>query len=102
LAGRDKDGKGKGNLCQTHSYPDHLAKHTWAKCAENPANQKKWAVKRAEAYYAHNERRPASDNESHSNHCMALVSNSKESSRRLVYSKDKDNFAIAISALPCK
>jgi hypothetical protein len=28
-------------LCPIHSFPDKLAKHSWAKCSKNPANQRK-------------------------------------------------------------
>ena len=51
-AGRKKDGKGKGSPCEMHSYSGRPAKHEWAECSESPANQKKLAAKRAEAYYA--------------------------------------------------
>ena len=87
-----------------HSYPGRPAKHSWAECSENLVNQKKPAAKRAEAYYAHDKRRPASDAASLSNHRTALVSNksSDEYISCLDYSDDKDNFASAISALPRK
>ena len=83
-----------------HSYQGHPEKHEWAKCSENPANQKKPAAKRAEAYYAHDKRRPASDAASLSSHHIVLAgnSNSKGYSSHLEYSNDKDNFAVAILA----
>ena len=79
-------------------------KHEWAKCSENPANQKKPAAKHAEAYYAHNKHCPASDAASLSDHRTALASdsNSKGYISRLEYSDGKDDFAVAILALPCK
>ena len=104
MAGREKDGKGKFTPCKIHSYPGCPAKHGWAECSENPANQKKLAAKRAEAYYAHDERRPASKAASLSNHRTALAdkfSNEYEDSRS-DYSDDEDNFAVAISAAPRK
>jgi hypothetical protein len=72
--------------------------------ARSPANQKKPAAKRAEAYYAHNERHPASDAASLSEHRTALASNksSKGYSSCLDHSDNEDNFAIAISASPRK
>jgi hypothetical protein len=39
LAGREKDGKGKFTPCKMHSYPGCPAKHGWAECSENLANQ---------------------------------------------------------------
>ena len=104
LAGRKKDGKGKATPCKMHSYPGGPAKHSWAKCSENPANQKKPVAKRAEAYYAHNERRPASNTASLSNHRTALASNksSDEYSSRSDYSDNEDSFAVAISTAPRK
>ena len=74
LAGREKDGKGKFTPCKMHSSPGHPTKHGWTECSENPANQKKPAAKCPEAYYAHDERCPASDAASLSNHCTALAS----------------------------
>ncbi len=47
-----KDGKGEGSPCKMHSYSGRPAKQEWAECSESPANQKKLAAKRAEAYYA--------------------------------------------------
>ena len=88
-----------------HSSPGRPAKHGWAKCSENPANQKKPAAKCPEAYYAHDERRPASNTASLSNHCTALASNRSSGEyddSRSDYSDDKDNFAVAILAAPCK
>jgi len=41
-------GQAKGNSgtpCALHSYPDRLAKHAWADCSENLANQKKLVKK---------------------------------------------------------
>ena len=87
-----------------HSYSGRPAKHEWAECSESPANQKKPAAKRAEAYYAHDERHPASDAASLSKHRTALASDksSKGYSCRSDHSDDEDNVAVAISALPCK
>ena len=87
-----------------HSYSGRPAKHEWAECSESPANQKKPAAKRAEAYYAHDKRHPASDAASLSEHRTVLASNksSKGYSSRLDHSDDEDNFAVAISASPCK
>ncbi len=105
MAGRKKDGKGKFTPCEMHSYPGRPAKHGRAECSENPANQKKPAVKRAEAYYVHDERRPASDAASLSDHCMVWASNKssdKYYDSRSDYSDKEDNFAVAISAAPCK
>ena len=99
-----EDGKGKGTPRKMHSYPGRPAKHEWAKCLENPVNQKKPATKRAEAYYAHDKRCPASDASSLSDHRTALASDksSKGYSGCLDYSDDKDNFAVSILALPRK
>ena len=104
MAGRDKDSKGKGTPCKMHSYPGCPEKHEWAKCLEKPANQKKPAAKHAEACYAHNKLCLVSDTASLSNHRTALASNSnsKGYSSCSDYSNNKDNFAVAISALPCK
>jgi hypothetical protein len=104
LAGHNNDGKSKGTPCKMHSYPGCPAKHEWAECSENPANQKKPGAKRTEAYYAHNERCPASDAASLSDHRTALVSNShsKRYSSHSVYSDKEDNFAVGILALPRK
>ena len=73
LVGHKKDGKGKGTLCKMLSYPGRPAKHKWADCSENLANQKKPSAKRAEAYYASDKRCPASDTTSLSNLCTALA-----------------------------
>ena len=87
-----------------HGYSGRPAKHEWAECLESLANQKKLAAKHAEAYYAHDKRHPVSDAASLSEHRMALVSNksSKGYSSCSDHSDDKDNFAVAISASPCK
>ena len=104
LAGCKKDGRGKSTPCKMHSYLGRLAKHSWADCLENPANQKKPAAKRAEAYYAHNEHCPASNAASLSNHHTALASNksSDKYSSCSDYSNNKGNFTIAISTAPRK
>ena len=99
MAGREKDSKGK------YSYPGRPAKHGWAECSENTANQKKPATKRPEAYYAHDKRRPVSDATSLSDHRTALASDRSSDEyddSRSDYSDDKDNFAVAILAAPCK
>ena len=64
----------------------------------------KRVAKRAEAYYAHNKRRPGSDAASLRDHRMALASNksSEGYSSRLDHFDDEDNVAVAISALPRK
>jgi hypothetical protein len=87
-----------------HSYSGCLTKHEWVECSESPANQKKPAVKRAEAYYAPDKRHHASDTASLSEHRTALASDksSKGYSSCSDHSDDKDNFAIAISASPHK
>ena len=61
-------------------------------------------AKRAEAYYTHLERHPASDAASLSKHRTALMrdKSSKGYSSCSDHSDDKDNFAVAISASPCK
>ncbi len=103
LAGRKKDGRGKSTPCKMHSYPGCPAKHGWAECSENPANQKKPAAKRAEAYYAHNKHRPASNAGSLSDHHTVRASNKSDKyDSRSDYSDDEDNFAVAISAAPRK
>ena len=88
-----------------HSYPGRPAKHGWADYSENPANQKNPAAKRAEAYNAHDERRPESDATSISNHRTALASSkySNEYNNSCSdYSDGKDNFTVAILATPRK
>ncbi len=102
-AGRKKDGKGKFTPCKMHSSPGCPAKHGWAECSENPANQKKPAAKRLKRYYAHDERRPASDATSLSDHRTALASESNGYDDSCSdYSNNEDNFAVAILAVPCK
>jgi hypothetical protein len=88
-----------------HSSPGRPAKQGWAECLENPANQKKPAAKRPVAYYAHDERRPASDAASLSDHRTAPASDGSSDEygdSRSEYSNDEDNFAVAISPVPCK
>ena len=104
MAGREKDGKGKATPCKMHSYLGRPAKHSWAECSENLANQKKPTAKRAEAYYAHDMHCPASNATSLSNHHTALMRNksNNEYSSCLDYSDNEDNFADAISTAPCK
>jgi hypothetical protein len=104
-AGHEKDGKGKFTPCEMHSSPGRPAKHGWAECLENSANQKKPAAKRPEAYYTHDERHPASDAASLSNHRTALASDRSSdeyNDSRSDYSDDEDNFTVAISAVPRK
>jgi hypothetical protein len=85
-----------------HSYPDRTAKHGWADCSENPANQKK-PVKKEQAYYAHDNRHPASDGSSDYDYRKNVASESKDSSHRLVSScrsgdsYANDNYAISIT-----
>ena len=86
-----------------HSWPDRPAKHTWAECSENPANRKPPPAKREQAYYAHDNRRPASDGPSDNDYRMEAASDdddelsrgSKES-RRSYSSRDygDDNYAV--------
>ena len=86
------------------SYSGRPAKHEWAKCSESPANQKKPAANRAEAYYAHDKSHHVSDATSLSEHHTALASDksSKGYSSRSDHSNNEDNFAVAILTLPCK
>ena len=84
-------------------YPGRPAKHGWAECLENPANQKKPAAKRPEAYHAHDNCCPASDAVSLTDHRTALASQSDGyNDSRSDYSDDKDNLAGAILAVPRK
>jgi hypothetical protein len=84
-----------------HSYPDRPAKHAWADCSDNPANQKK-PVKKELAYYAHDNRRPASDGPSDDDYRTDAASESEDSSRRSVSSRHSgdsyadDNYAVSI------
>jgi hypothetical protein len=96
--------RGKSTPCKMHSYPGGPTKHGWAECSENPANQKKPAAKRLEVYYAHNERRPASDAASLSKHRTVRASNKSRDEYNSCsdYSNNEDNFAVAISATPRK
>ncbi len=83
-----------------HGSPGHPAKHSWVEYSENPANQQKPAAKRPVAYYAHNERRPASDAASLSNHRTAPASDGSSDEygdSRSDYSDDKDNFAVTVT-----
>ena len=90
-----------------HSYPDRRAKHAWADCLENPTNQKK-PVKKEQAYYAHDNRRPASDGPSNDDYRTDAASESEDSSRRLVLSRRSgdsyadDNYAVSITPTSCK
>ena len=74
-----------------HSYPDHPAKHAWADCSENPANQKK-PVKKEQVYYAHDYCCPASDGPSND------ASRRSVSSRRSGDSYADDNYAVSITS----
>jgi hypothetical protein len=87
-----------------HSYLGRSAKHGWAECSENPANQNKPAVKHAEAYYAHDKCRPASNAVSLRNHrkVWARDKSSDEYNRHSDYSDDEDKFANTILAAPRK
>jgi len=104
-AGRAKSNG--GTPCTLHSYPDHPAKHAWADCSENPANQKK-PVKKELAYYAHDNRRPASDGPSNDDYRTDAASKSEDSSRRSVSSRCSgdsyadDNYAVSITPTSCK
>jgi hypothetical protein len=54
-------GQAKGNSgtpCALHNYPDRPAKHAWADCLENLANQKK-LVKKEQAYTTSQNCRPS-------------------------------------------
>ena len=67
--------------------------------------QKKPAAKRPVAYYALDERPPASDATSLSDHCTAPASDGSSNeygNSRSEYSDDEDNFAVAISPVPRK
>jgi len=85
-----------------HSYLDRPAKHAWADCSENPANQKK-PEKKEQAYYAHTNHRPASDGPSNDDYHMDVASKSEDSSRRSVLSccsgdsYADDNYAVSIT-----
>ncbi len=85
-----------------HSYPDRPAKHAWADCLENLANQKK-PVKKELAYYVHDNRRPARDGPSDDDYRTDAASESKDSSCRSVSSRrsgdsyDDDNYAVSIT-----
>ena len=88
-----------------HSSLGCPAKHSWAECSENPANERKPAAKRPVTYYAHNKRRPASDAASLSDHCTAPASNAssdKYGDSRSGYSDDEDNFAVAVTPVSRK
>ena len=98
-------GRAKGNggtPCALHSYPDRPAKHAWADCSENPANQKK-PVKKELVYYAHDNRRPASNGPSDDEYRTDAASEIKDSSRRSVSSRCSgdsyadDNYAVSIT-----
>jgi hypothetical protein len=85
-----------------HSYPDRPAKHAWADCSENPANQKK-PVKKEQAYYAHDNRRPASNGPSNDDYRTNAASKSEDSSLHSVLSHCSgdsyadDNYAVSIT-----
>ena len=90
-------GQAKGNggtPCALHSYPDRPAKHAWADCSENPANQKK-PVKKELAYYAHDNRRPASDGSSDNKYCFhkgaKLKSPMRKKRRTIAMSDESDD-----------
>jgi hypothetical protein len=88
-----------------HSSPGRPARHSWAECLENPANQKKPSAKRPEAYYAHNERRPASNAVSLSDHRTAPASDgysNEYGDSHSEYSDDEDIFAVTVTPVPCK
>ena len=86
-----------------HSYPDRPAKHAWADCSENPANQKK-PVKKELVYYAHDNRCPASNGPSDDEYRTDAASKIKDSSRRSVSSRRSgdsyadDNYAVSITS----
>ena len=83
--------------------PGRPAKHAWADCSENLANQKK-PVKKELAYYAHDNRRPASDGPSDDDYRTDAASESKDSSQRVVLSRRSgdsyanDNYAVSITS----
>ena len=85
-----------------HSYLDRPAKHAWADCSENPANQKK-PEKKEQAYYADANRRPASNGPSNDDYRTDAASESEASSRRLISSRRlgnsyaNDNYAVSIT-----
>ena len=104
-AGRAKSNG--GIPCALHSYPDRPAKHAWADCLENPANQKK-PVKKELAYYAHDNRCPASNGPSDDDYRTDAASESEDSSRHSVSSRRSgdsyadDNYAVSITPTSCK
>ena len=91
-----------GTPCALHSYSDRPAKHAWANCSENLANQKN-PVKKELAYYAHDNHRPASDGPSDDDYRTDAASKSKDSSRHSVSSRCScdsyadDNYAVSIT-----
>jgi len=87
-------GRAKGNdgtSLALHSYSDHPAKHAWADCSENPANQKK-PVKKEQVYYAHDNCCPASDGTSNDASRRSVLS------RRSGDSYADDNYAVSITS----
>ncbi len=87
-----------------HSWLDHPAKHTWADCSENPANQPKKPPKREQAYYAHDTHRLASDGWSDDGYRTEPASDDKSvrscrsSSSRCSVQLGEDNYAVAIAS----
>jgi len=85
-----------------HSYPDCPAKHAWADCSENPANQKK-PVQKEQVYYAHDNRRPASNGPSDDDCHTDAASKSKDSSHHSVSGRHSGdsyagaNYAVSIT-----
>ena len=82
-----------GTPCALHSSSDRPAKHTWAECSENPANEKK-SVKKEQAYYAHDNCRPASDASDDDEYRTEVASDDDESSRCSTLSRrSSDSYA---------
>ena len=91
------DVRGQAGIAEKIGYSDPYVSEV--------IRRKKPVAKRPKAYYAHNERRPASNAASLSNHCTALASNRSSNGyddSRLDYSDDEYNFVVAISAVPRK
>ena len=102
LASAGRAWSNSGTPCALHSSSDRPAKHTWAECSENPANEKK-SVKKEQAYYAHDNRRPASDaSDDDDEYHTDAASNDGESSRRSNDSYADGNYAFSITPTCCR
>ena len=90
---------------QNAQLPGSPGKARLSRMFGEPDQPEEAGGKHPKAYYAHDERRPARDAASLSDHCTALASDRSSNEyddSRSDYSEDEDNFAIAISAAPCK